>query len=87
MKIRFLSRSRDGFNLTGRKRLISSEYALERLSYEDPHVTKEMVLFPERINSKIVAVLTVNTDIPPAKIAIAYFDDENQIWSEKYWAE
>jgi predicted GH43/DUF377 family glycosyl hydrolase len=47
---------------------------------------KAMALFPERINGKIAAVLTVNTDIPPAKIAIAYFDEEDQIWSEKYWA-
>ena len=48
---------------------------------------KAMALFPERINGKIAAVLTVNTDRPPVKIAIALFDDENQIWSDKYWAE
>jgi predicted GH43/DUF377 family glycosyl hydrolase len=47
---------------------------------------KAMALFPERINGKIAAVLTVNTDNPPAKIALAYFDEEDQIWSEKYWA-
>jgi predicted GH43/DUF377 family glycosyl hydrolase len=49
--------------------------------------SKAMALFPERINGKIAAVLTANTDIPPAKIAIAYFDDESQIWSDKYWEE
>jgi predicted GH43/DUF377 family glycosyl hydrolase len=49
--------------------------------------SKAMALFPERINGKIAAVLTVNTDKPPVKIAIAIFDDENQIWSDKYWAE
>jgi predicted GH43/DUF377 family glycosyl hydrolase len=48
---------------------------------------KAMALFPERINGKIAAVLTANTDNPPAKIAVAYFDDESQIWSEKYWAK
>jgi predicted GH43/DUF377 family glycosyl hydrolase len=48
---------------------------------------KAMALFPERINGKIAAVLTVNTDRPPVKIAIAYFDDESQIWSDKYWEE
>jgi len=46
---------------------------------------KAMALFPERINGKITAVLTVNTDNPPAKIAIAYFDDETEIWSQPYW--
>jgi predicted GH43/DUF377 family glycosyl hydrolase len=49
--------------------------------------SKAMALFPERINGKIAAVLTVNTDMPPVKIAVAYFDDESQIWSDKYWAE
>jgi beta-1,2-mannobiose phosphorylase / 1,2-beta-oligomannan phosphorylase len=47
---------------------------------------KAMALFPERINGKIAAVLTVNTDRPPTKIALAYFDDESQIWSERYWS-
>jgi len=62
----------------------------KRIEAKHPVTTfnsKAMALFPERINGKIAAVLTVNTDIPPVKIAIAYFDDENQIWSEKYWAE
>jgi beta-1,2-mannobiose phosphorylase / 1,2-beta-oligomannan phosphorylase len=49
--------------------------------------SKAMALFPERINGKIAAILTVNTDNPPAKIAIAIFDSESQIWSERYWAE
>ena len=47
--------------------------------------SKAMALFPEKIGGKIAAVLTVNTDKPPAKIAIAFFDEEKQIWSKKYW--
>jgi len=47
--------------------------------------SKAMSLFPERINGKLVGILTVNTDIPPAKIALAFFDDESQIWSKEYW--
>jgi predicted GH43/DUF377 family glycosyl hydrolase len=46
---------------------------------------KAMALFPERINGKITAVLSANTDRPPTRIALAYFEDETQIWSEKYW--
>ena len=49
--------------------------------------SKAMALFPEKINGKITAILAVNTDKPPVKIAIAMFEDESQIWSEEYWAE
>ncbi len=46
---------------------------------------KAMALFPERIGGKIAALITVNTDRPPAKIAIALFDTMEQMWSEEYW--
>ncbi len=52
-----------------------------------PFNAKAMALFPERINGKIAAILTVNTDRPPARIAIALFDRIEDIWSEKYWEE
>ena len=52
-----------------------------------PFNSKAMALFPSRINGKIAAVLTPHTDLPPAKIAIAYFDNKEQIWSEQYWKE
>ncbi len=47
--------------------------------------SKAMALFPEKINGKFVAILTANTDQPPAKIALAYFDEEKEIWSKRYW--
>lgn len=47
--------------------------------------SKAMALFPKKIKGKMVAVLTVNSDRPPAKIALAFFDRENQIWSKEYW--
>lgn len=47
--------------------------------------SKALALFPERINGRIVAVLTVDTDRPPAKIALAYFEKVEQIWSREYW--
>ncbi|MDP3954877.1 MAG: hypothetical protein Q8Q15_00750 [bacterium] len=47
--------------------------------------SKAMTLFPEKINGKIIALLTVDTDRPPAKIALAEFEREDQIWSESYW--
>ena len=47
--------------------------------------SKAMALFPEKINTKFASILTIDTDKPPAKIALAFFDKEEQIWSQKYW--
>lgn len=47
--------------------------------------SKAMALFPQRVAGKIAAVLTVHTDIPPAKIALALFDKEEDIVSSQYW--
>lgn len=47
--------------------------------------SKAMALFPERIEGKLAALLTVHTDIPPAKIALATFDKTDDIWSKEYW--
>ena len=62
----------------------------KRIEEKHPVTTfnaKAMALFPERINGKITAILTVNTDRPPVKIAIAMFDEVSQIWLDKYWTE
>ena len=50
-----------------------------------PFNSKAMALFPGKFNGKIAAVLTANTDKPPAKIGLAFFDHEEQIWSPEYW--
>ncbi len=50
-----------------------------------PFNAKAMALFPERINNQYVAVLTVDTDQPPAKIALAFFDKKEDIWSDEFW--
>lgn len=50
-----------------------------------PFNAKAMALFPKKINGKYVAVLTVHTDLPPAKIALAYFDKLSDLWSATYW--
>lgn len=50
-----------------------------------PFNAKAMVLFPEKINGQYVAILTVNTDLPPSKVALAYFDKKEDIWSEVFW--
>ncbi|MFA7301459.1 MAG: hypothetical protein WC069_04060 [Candidatus Shapirobacteria bacterium] len=50
-----------------------------------PFNAKAMALFPKLINGKMAAILTVNTDLPPSKISIAYFDQVSDMWSPKYW--
>jgi len=52
-----------------------------------PFNAKAMALFPRRIGGKIYAILTVHTDRPPAKICLAAFESEEDIWSESYWQE
>lgn len=49
--------------------------------------SKAMALFPEKINGKYVAILTVDTDILPVRIAIAEFDTIEQLWDRDYWTD
>lgn len=52
-----------------------------------PFNSKAMGLFPDTVNGKMAALLTINTDLPPAKIAIALFDREEDLWSPHYWED
>lgn len=52
-----------------------------------PFNAKAMTLFPERINGKITVILSVNTDMPPVKIAIAQVDKIEELWKPKFWEE
>lgn len=47
--------------------------------------SKAMALFPEPVDDKMAAILTVDTDIPPAKITLALFEKEEEIWSPDFW--
>lgn len=50
-----------------------------------PFNAKAMTLFPNRIKGKITVIVTVNTDMPPSKIAIAQVDKMEELWSEQFW--
>ena len=50
-----------------------------------PFNSKAMSLFPEKVDGRYAAVLSVNTNLPPTRIAVAYFDHEKQMWSPSYW--
>ena len=46
-----------------------------------------MTLFPEKINGKYWGILTANTDMPPAKVALVSFSKKEDIWNHKIWSE
>jgi predicted GH43/DUF377 family glycosyl hydrolase len=52
-----------------------------------PFNAKAMALFPERIGGRLVGVLTANTDLPPAKIALAFFEREADLWDQERWRQ
>lgn len=50
-----------------------------------PFNSKAMAFFPEKISGKYYALLTPDTDLPPAKIAIASFSNIEDIWNQSRW--
>ncbi len=62
-------------------------HSIEEKHLVTPFNAKAMTLFPERINGKLAAILTVHSDLPPSRTAIAYFDTPEDIWSPEYWDE
>jgi predicted GH43/DUF377 family glycosyl hydrolase len=52
-----------------------------------PFNAKAMALFPEKINGKYYAILSVNTDTPKTKMIIVSFDTISDVWNEKKWKE
>ncbi|MDZ7612115.1 MAG: hypothetical protein U5L10_05105 [Candidatus Moranbacteria bacterium] len=47
--------------------------------------SKAMALFPEKIDGKYCAILSVDTDQPPASIGLVFFDREEEMHSEEFW--
>ncbi|MBP9715231.1 MAG: hypothetical protein KBD52_01955 [Candidatus Pacebacteria bacterium] len=50
-----------------------------------PFNAKAMTLFPERVNGKIVVVFSAHTDTPHPKMAVAYLDKIEELWSHTFW--
>ncbi len=50
-----------------------------------PFNAKAMALFPERMNGKLAALVTVNTDRKPSDICYIEFEKKEDIWSKEYW--
>lgn len=52
-----------------------------------PFNAKAMSLFPDFINGKMAVLFSANTDLPPAKICLAYFNKPQDMWSPEYWQD
>lgn len=50
-----------------------------------PFNAKAMALFPGLVDGKMAAILTANTDRPPSRVGIAYFDAPEDIWNHDHW--
>src|SRR3989338_7838131 len=65
------------FEATGIKVAVAISRDLKKIKERHlvtPFNAKAMTLFPERITGKITVLFSLNTDIPPAKIAVAQMD-------------
>ncbi|MDE2188343.1 MAG: hypothetical protein KGJ35_01285 [Patescibacteria group bacterium] len=58
---------------------------IEKKALVTPFNAKAMALFPAKIGKKIAALVTVNTDKPPAEICYVEFDNEDQITDPEFW--
>ena len=52
-----------------------------------PFNAKAMGLFPEKVNGKMSALVTINTDKKPSHICFVTFDTPEDIWNEEKWNE
>lgn len=76
------------FNADGIKVGLAISEDLKQISDKHlitPFNAKAMTIFPERINGKIVAILSANTDLPPSRVSLAYFDKIEEMWDVNYW--
>ncbi|MFZ3044213.1 MAG: hypothetical protein WA058_03880 [Minisyncoccia bacterium] len=50
-----------------------------------PFNAKAFAIFPERVGGKVVAMLTVHTDDPPAEVCLVFADAIEDFWSPEFW--
>lgn len=76
------------FSASGIKVAVAVSTDLKKVSERHlvtPFNAKAMTLFPKRINGKVTVIFSINTDAPPAKIAIAQADSIEEFWSPEFW--
>lgn len=51
-----------------------------------PFNAKAMAIFPEKVNGRYAAILTIHSDTPPSTMAVIKFEKFEQLYSPDYWA-
>lgn len=86
--ISYTALSKYPFEESGIKIAVATSEDLLKIKQKNIATTfnsKAMGIFNRKIAGKITVVLTVHTDKPPSKIAIAKFDNIEQMWSGEFW--
>lgn len=52
-----------------------------------PFNSKAMMLFPEKIDGKYVALISINPDLKPIRACLRFFDRVEDMWNEHMWQE
>ncbi|KKU75356.1 MAG: Glycosidase-related protein [Candidatus Nomurabacteria bacterium GW2011_GWB1_47_6] len=76
------------FNAAGIKVAVAVSKDLKKTTERHlvtPFNAKAMALFPERVNGKVTVIFSMNTDAPPAKIAIAQANEIEELWDPIFW--
>jgi len=60
---------------------------IEERHFVTPFNAKAMALFPERINGKMTIIFSVDTDTPPAKLAIVSLPRDKDLYNPKFWTK
>ncbi len=50
-----------------------------------PFNAKAFALFPDRVEGKVAAMLSVHTDEPPTEVCLVYADSVEDFWSPSFW--
>lgn len=53
--------------------------------FATPFNAKALTIFPDRVNGKVMAILTVHTDEPPAEICLVQANAIEDLWSPDFW--
>jgi len=59
----------------------------EKLGIVCPFNSKAGCIFPRKIRGQYCMIFTLYPDVPPSKLALAYFDRIDELFSQEFWQE
>jgi predicted GH43/DUF377 family glycosyl hydrolase len=76
------------FTAAGIKIAVATSKDLKTIDHKHlitPFNAKAMTLFPEKVNGRYVVLFTLHSDSPPSRLAFAYLDSLDDLFSETFW--